>query len=129
MRDLAPTIPLWREGGSEMGFRQFARLLANSDGTYVGPSSRDKANIVSPFPGPQGPILAKKLAGSPISDRGGIRWRGWLPTYSLPTYLSTYLPTYLPTYRPPYLRSYLTYLPSYAPTYDLPTHLPTYTHT
>ena len=30
-----PTIPLWREGGSEMGFRQFARLLANSDGTYV----------------------------------------------------------------------------------------------
>ena len=86
-----------------MGFRQFARLLANSDGTYMGPSSRGKANIVSPFPGPQGPILAKKLAGSPISDRGGIRWRGWLPTYSLPTYLPKYVPTDVPAYLPPSL--------------------------
>ena len=33
----APPIPLWRERGSEMGFRQSARLLANSDGTDMGP--------------------------------------------------------------------------------------------
>ena len=35
--EICPPDTLWRERGSEMGFRQFARLLANSDGTDMGP--------------------------------------------------------------------------------------------